>query len=249
MATKPPAPPAPIDPRDDAFLREVDEEYRRDEMQKFFGRYGRWIVLAVAVGLAALGGFLFWQAQQRKAAEALSERFTLALDKIDEADTTGALSEMEAIAADRNATYRALATMSKAGISVGAGDLDSAAKALGGIAADAKAPQPLRDVATLQRIRAQFDTTEPADVLKATAPFLEGDSPWFPIAAEMAGLAHLKAGAPDKAGALFLRLAGDRQAPESLRSRAEQMAASLGQDVTRLDAATTAASATADTKQ
>lgn len=218
-------------------MREVDDAYRQDEMQKFMSLYGRWIVLAVALLLAALGGFLFWQAEQKKAADALSERFTLALDKVDAADTTGASTEFDAIATEGNAAYRALAGLSKAGIAIGAGDLEAAAGALAAVGADGAVAQPLRDVATLQRIRAQFDSMEPAEVLKVTAPFLEGDSPWFPIAAEMAALAHLKAAEPDKAGPLFLRLAADRSAPESLRSRAEQMAASLGQDVTALDQA------------
>lgn len=227
-------------------MREVDDAYRQDEMQKFMSRYGRWIVLAVALALAALGAFLWWQAEQKKAADALSERFTLALDKVDAADTTAALAEFDAIAAEGNPAYRALAGLSKAGIAIGAGDLETAAGQLATVSADTSVAQPLRDVATLQRIRAQFDTVEPAEVLKVTAAFLEGDSPWFPIAAEMAALAHLKAGEPDKAGPLFLRLAGDRTAPESLRSRAEQMAASLGQDVTALALADSSRALSAD---
>ena len=42
---------------DEAFLREVDEEYRRDQAMQVFQRYGRWIIGAVVVALVALGGY------------------------------------------------------------------------------------------------------------------------------------------------------------------------------------------------
>ena len=71
-------------------------------------------------------------------------------------------------------------------------------------------------------------------MLKRTEPFLAGDSSWFPIAGELAAMAHLKAGAPEKAGPIFYRIAADERAPASLRARAEQMAATLGQDVTKI---------------
>jgi len=234
LASNPPAPPAPVDPRDDAFMREVDDAYRADETHKLIRRYGRWVVLGLAVGLAALGGFLFWQAEQAKKAEALSERFTLALDKIDAADSVGAMKEMTDIASTGNPTYRALARIAQAGIIASGGDVDAAAKQLQAVAADAEAPRVLRDSATLKELRLKYDTLEPAEILKRTAPFVDGDSAWFPVAAEMAALAHLKLGQPDKAGPLFLRIAMERSAPQSLRSRAEQMAAALGQDVSKI---------------
>jgi hypothetical protein len=99
---------------------------------------------------------------------------------------------------------------------------------------DAQAPQPLRDVAEIKLLRLQFDTLKPEEILKRTERFVTGDSPWFPVAGEMAALAHLKAGAPDKAGPLFYRIAADERTPQSSRARAEQMAAALGQDVTKI---------------
>ena len=53
LASTPPS--KPSDPRDDAFIREVDEAYREDEMKKFLVTWGRWILLAGCLtGLAFL---------------------------------------------------------------------------------------------------------------------------------------------------------------------------------------------------
>jgi hypothetical protein len=240
LATTPPTTPARTtgasDPRDDAFIREVDEAYREDELKKFVTTWGRWILLAVVIGLAALGGYYWWKADQQKRVEALSEQFTAALVKVESGGSTEALAELETIGKSNNASYRALAAMTKSGLALQGGEVDKATADLKRVVDDAQAPQPLRDVAEIKLLRLQFDTLKPDEILKRTAPFITGDSPWFPVAGEMAALAHLKAGAPDKAGPLFYRIAADERTPQATRARAEQMAAALGQDVTKIAA-------------
>lgn len=238
--TTPPTTPArktgSSDPRDDAFIREVDEAYREDELKKFVATWGRWILLAVVVGLAALGGWFWWTAEQQKRVEALSEQFSAALVKVESGGSTEALAELEKIGQSGNASYRALATMTKSGLALQGGELDKAVADLKRVVDDPQAAGPLRDVAEIKLLRLQFDTLTPADILKRTERFVAGDSPWFPVAGEMAALAHLKAGAPDKAGPLFYRIAADERTPQATRARAEQMAAALGQDVTKIAA-------------
>ena len=58
----------PINTTEDSFLREVDEELRRDQLTGFWKRYGRWIIAGIGLGLAALAGWLVWQDRQFKAA-------------------------------------------------------------------------------------------------------------------------------------------------------------------------------------
>lgn len=229
LATNP-----PIDPRDDAFLREVDEAFREDELKKFARKWGRWILLAIGLGLAALGGWFFWQHQQNRSVEAVSEQFSQALTKLDSGDSTAAVDVLAKVGDSGNPSYRSLAGITQAGIAMNGGDNAKAIAALKQVADDSRAAAPLRDAATMKLLRLEFDDLEPAEILKRTAPYVNGDSPWFPIAGEMAALAHLKAGDQKAAGALFYRLAADEMAPASLRARAEQMAAALGQDVTKI---------------
>lgn len=224
----------PVDPRDEAFLREVDEAYRKDELQRFFATWGRWIVLGLVVALAALGGWMWWKTDQAAKIEQASEQFSTALAQVEAGATTEAAASFTEIQKNGNPAYRSLAAMTEAGIAENGGDLEKAAKLLRGVRADTAAPQVLRDTALMKLLRVEFDKMPPAEILKETAPFLQGDSPWFATAGEVAAMAHLKAGDNEKAGGLFYRIAGDERAPASLRARAEQMAAALGQDVTKL---------------
>ena len=66
-----------VTPRDtdEAFLREVDEGVRRDQVASLWQRYGIVGVVAVVLLLAALGGFLWWRDAQAKAAGVAGEDF------------------------------------------------------------------------------------------------------------------------------------------------------------------------------
>lgn len=210
----------------------MDEAYRQDELTRFWKRYGRWIAVLAALLLLGFGGWLLWQGEQQKQREATAEAFAQALDKLEGGDSVAATEELAAIEG-RGGTHAVLATLMQAAIATQGGETDKAIGAYRAVGENARAPQPLRDVASFKALRLEFDNLAPADILARVQPWLEGDNPWGPAAAEMAALAHLKAGAPDEAGPLFLRVAADTRAPVSMRLRAEQMAASLGQDTTR----------------
>jgi hypothetical protein len=55
-------------------------------------------------------------------------------------------------------------------------------------------------------------------------------TPWFGSAAELTGMALIKQGQTARAGQLFAQIAHDKQAPDSLRGRAVQIASTLGVD-------------------
>ncbi|WP_448580084.1 tetratricopeptide repeat protein [Thermaurantiacus sp.] len=230
---KPPAN-IPVRPENDSFIREVDEEYRRSEMEKFAATWGRWILLAVGLGLALFGAYLYWQGQKAKSAESASEKLSMALDRIAENRTGEADAPLAEVAAEGSPGQRSLARMAQAGLAANRGEPEAAIAALRAVEADATAPEPLRELARIRLLRMEFDTLSPDEVIARSKPFIEGDSPWFPAVAEMVGVAHLKAGRNKDAAAVFLRLAGTAEAPESQRARAEQMAASLGEDTTAL---------------
>ena len=237
MATTPPtapaAPEAPADPRDEAFLREVDEAYRQDELARFWKRWGRWLVALVGIAVLALGAYLYWQAERARERDRAAEQFSEALDKLEGGDSVAAVEAFSALET-RGDTYARLATLMQAAVATQGGDRERALSAYRSVAADPRAPAPLRDVATFKALRLEFDTLAPAEAIRRLQPYLEGDQPWGAAAAELAALAHLKAGEPGKAAPLFLRAASDERAPASLRARTEQMAAALGEDTSRI---------------
>lgn len=231
----PPEPNVPSNPRDaaqhDVFMREVDDAVRQDQLEGFFSRYGKLVIGLVLLGLLAFGGWLYWDHRQTKAAEANAEAFVQAMDSLQANNPDEAKTKLQAIVAaggsDANVTS---ARLLLAGIAMQQNKKADALKMYREVSADAKAPQPMRDLATVRTVAADFDAMKPQDVVDRLKPLATPGNAWFGVAAEMVGMAYLKQGKDEQAGPLFAAIAKDETVESGLRSRARQLAAVLGVD-------------------
>lgn len=214
----------------DGFLREVDEALREDQLVGAFKRHGKTVGSVIAVGLLALGGYLFWDHSQKQAAGARSERMVLALESsaAGPSSAEASLKDFDALAKEGSDGSKAAAALEAAAIRQQLGKTDEAAKAYAAIASDSGAPQPYRDLATLRDVAMRFDTMQPQQVIDRLKPYAVPGNAWFGSAGELVGLAYLKQGKPDLAGPLFAAIAKDKSVPQSLRARATLIAGQLG---------------------
>ena len=215
---------------DDAFLREVDEEVRRDQLGSLWKRWGALIVILVIALLGSLGGWLWWQDQQQKAAGANGEALIQAIDKIGVGDNAGARPLLEELVKEGKGAYPALSRIMQAADQVAVGEDDKGAALLEQVIADQTAAAPLRDAARIKLALLRFDALPPADTIARLKPLAVPGNPWFGLAGEMTALAHVKAGAPEQAKPLLIAIVKDQALPASLRNRSAQLAMSLGVD-------------------
>jgi len=218
----------PVD--NEVFYREVDEELRKEQLSSTWNRYGRWIVLAVVLLLAAIGGFLYWQ-QQREAKRAQqAETLTALFEDVQRGQTKAAAPKLDELAREGSEGYRAAALLTKADIAVQQGNDAAALAAFQQVAEDEDLPEPYRELALIRRTAIEYDKLAPAAVIDRLRPLAVAGNPWFGSAGEMVALAHLKAGRPQEAARIFAALAKDENVPGSIRSRSVQMAGALGID-------------------
>jgi len=221
----------PTDPAE-AFVREVDENLRRDQMADMAKSYGKWIIAAVILFLAAVGGYLYWQHRQEAQAIAGSEEMSAALDKIASGDAKGAQAEMVPLSDSSSDVIRASAILGRAALALRQNDRKSAIDLYKQVADDSGLPQAYRDVATVRGTMTEYDSLKPDEVIARLAPLSQTGNPFFGSAGEMTGMALLAKGDRNGAGQMFAKIAADKQVPESIRSRAVQIAGSLGVDAT-----------------
>ena len=214
----------------EAFLREVDEELRRDQALALWRRWGRVAIVAVVLALAAFAAFLFWRHEQRVAAEKEGETLQQAYDFLGAGDTAAAAKPLTELAGSKRDGYRALAAFTQADILLVKNDYKGAAAKFGGIAGDASIAQPFRDLALIRQTTAEFDTLPPATVVQRLQGLTAPGNPWLGSAGELVAMAYLKQGRRDLAGQTFARIAQEEGAPRSVRQRAVQMAGVLGVD-------------------
>lgn len=213
----------------DVFLREVDDALRQDEVVGIFRRYGVPLLAAVAVGLLAFGGYLWWDQSRRAAVEESSEQLVMAIDRLEGGNVDTADKQLAPIA-EEGAGTAVPAKLLRAGIAMRQQRRDDAIKLYAEVAADEDAPKPFRDLALIREVAAGFDKMPPEKVVERLSPLAAPGNPWFGVAGELVGIAYLKQDKPELAGPLFAKIAKDKDTPESLKRRARQIAGLLGVD-------------------
>lgn len=212
------------------FLREVDEAVRHDELESFFTRYGKPLLVLVVVALVAFGGYLFWNHRQTQQHERDAETFVQALDSVRTGNLDDAKTKLQSVADEGSAGSAAAARLMLAGVAVEQNRKADALRLYGEVAADEKAPQPLRELATIRQVAANFDAMKPQEVVDRLKPYAAPGNPWFGVAGELVGMAYLKLDRKDQAAPLFAAIAKDEGVHPGLRSRSRQLAAVLGAD-------------------
>lgn len=218
-------------PNDEAFLREVDEELRREQIQTMWKRYGRLALGLILLGLAGFAAFLFWRAETQKKADERSEQFSAVIADIQAGRKTDAGKKVDALIADGGAGYRVVALFTKAALAADKGDIKGAASIYAGVAADDSVAQPFRDIALIRQTLIEYDQLKPQQVIDRLKPLANKDNGFFGTAGELTAMAMIQANRPAEAGRLLAAVAADPETPQTLRDRAGRLAASLGADV------------------
>jgi hypothetical protein len=216
----------------ESFVREVDENLRRDRMRDLAKSYGKWLIVAIVLFLAATGGYLYWQDRQEKQAVTDSETISAALDKIASGNAKGAQADLAPFSDSSNDVTRATALLGRASLALRQNDRKTASDLFKQVAADDGLPQAYRDLATVRGTMTDFDSLKPDEVIQRLSSLTQPGNPYFGTAGEMTAMAMLAKGDRNGAGQLFAKIAADKQVPGTIRSRAVQIAGSLGVDAT-----------------
>lgn len=214
----------------EAFLREVDEELRRDQALDFWRRYGRLLIGVIIGGLAAYAGVLYWQHQQEQQAGEQGRQFGDLFQTLGTSDDKKAAKPLADLAANGTPGYRASAKFVQADLALQKNDLKGAAAKFAEVAGDSSIAQPFRDLALIRQTTAEYDMLKPETVIARLSPLAVKGGPWFASAGEMVAVAHLRLKHTSQAGKLFGEIAADKTVPETARQRAVQMAGALGVD-------------------
>lgn len=217
---------------DEAFVREVDENLRRDQTEEWFKKNAPLIAGALLLFLAAVAGFLYWKDRQNKAAAADTETLVAAAEDSIGNRPKAADTKLAGIVDSSSEGVATQAKLLRAGNLITQGNRSAAIAIYDEVAKDSSIAQPFRDLATIRSVTAQFDALKPEEVVRRLADLAKPESPWFGSAGEVTAMALLKQGKKDEAGRLFAAIASNKDVPVTIRSRAVQIAGTLGVDAT-----------------
>lgn len=210
----------------DLLIQEVDEELRREQYHQLWKRYGNYVVAAVVAVIFVVAGYQGWQEWQGRQRQKEAAQFEAAQDLVTQGKGAESLEALAKLAADGHTGFATVASMRRAELLIGQGDVAGAATAYEQIA-NSSSPTLYRDLAVLKLALLTLDTGDPAKLESRVAPLSAISNPWHFSATEILALLAQKKGDAQHATELYKQLADDLQAPPGIRARAAEMLAVL----------------------
>jgi hypothetical protein len=214
----------------DTFVREVDENLRRDRLRDFFKENTGWLIGGVILFLALSGGLIWYQQHREQVAEQHVEQLAQLYKDIGVGKTAKVAPQLDDLAKSESKGVKATALFTRAAFAIEQNDQKLAIATYQKIADDSSLPGAYRNAALVRETALQFDQLQPQEVITRLAPLTKPGDPWFGSAGEMTALALIKQNKKSEAGQLFASLAKDKDVPQSIRERAIQISGSLGVD-------------------
>jgi hypothetical protein len=209
---------------DDSFIREVNDEIRREQAQLLWDRFGpALLALAVLVvlGTAAFVGYRYWDETR---ANRSGDAFSQALKLADDGKNDEALAALDQLENNGYGAYPLLARMRAATVQADKGDFKAAVAGFDEVAADSSIPNVIRDVARLRAALLLVDHGSYADVSGRVEALTNDTNPLRHSAREALGLAAWKEGKLADALKLFEQISSDEGAPRNARQRSNLLA-------------------------
>lgn len=196
---------------------EVNEDLKRDQMQKLWSRFGKYVILAVSIVVLGVGGrqgYTTWQDHQATAAA------TAYHDALGASDLKTALMvELDQLSPG----YAMLAKFRIAAAEALAEDYAAAEESYLALSTDPSVKQLYQQAALLLSVM-NAPLNRSADKLATRLAVLEGQAgPWQAMALEQAAGLALRSGDRKTAIAKYTTLAGLSDIPPGVRQRASQM--------------------------
>jgi hypothetical protein len=207
-------------------FREIDEELRRENLLKLWSRYGKYVIVAAVLALAIAGAVAAWRSHQASERRAQSGRYSAALALVREGKNADA-ARLFAGLSQESGGYGLLASFEEAELLAKSGDRKGAVAAYDRLAASSGIDREFRDLAVLLSVMHGLPDDDPKVAIERLQRLTENGNPWRASALELTAGAKLKAS--DRNGALdiYKTLADDPSAPQRLRARAAELAATL----------------------
>jgi hypothetical protein len=205
---------------------EVDEEVRREQLQKLWEKYSIFIIAAALLVIAAVGGWRGYQYfEEKKAAEA-GDAFNKAVELSEQGKHSEAETAFTDLAAKAPAGYRMLARF-RAAAEAATREPQAGAKMFDELAADASIGAEQQALARIRAAGLLVDSASYADMLRRLEPDAAAGQTFRHSARELLALSAFRANDSTATRQWLDQLELDAETPPSMRSRAEALQALL----------------------
>ncbi len=232
----------------DHFMREVQDEMRKERLTRIWDRYGIFIIAAAVLLILGVSGYKFAEYRSHSTRQAAGIEFESAARLAAQGKAQEAHQAFETMIKNAPPGYGALARLRNAGAYAAEGKRDEAVAAYDAVSKDSAADPLLRDYATLQAAMLRLDVADWTEMQNRLKDLINDNNAWRAPARELLGLAAMKAGNQDEARKVFEQILADTSVPPSTAERARILMTILTEAALAKSASGTDASASTGAK-
>lgn len=213
----------------EAFIREVSEEVKNDNLKQMWEKYGIYIILLVVLsilGAVSYEGFKSWQ---KKRSETWSDTYAYALNLENQGKYDESLEVLEKMEQTGGNIYSNIAKLQTTNILFEQGKIDDAVDILEEIVADKSINKKLRDVSAIKLASYKLDSGSYEEIETLLKPLIEENGSWTNIAKEMMAMAAIREGNIEAGRTLYGELLNTPNLPEALKMRVQDMLSVLNE--------------------
>jgi len=208
----------------DAFIREIQEEVRRDKLTKLWNQYGTLLIGGLAAFVLLVGGWQWYSAYTLDLTQKAGGRFEEAISLLDDDKAEkkkDGVALLENLTKDAPKTYALLAKLRLAANHRTSGEEDKALPLYQAVVDNTSADPMLRSFAKLQIAAMKVDTGTWTDTQNRLNDLAKESGPWRFTARELLGVAAFKHKKWKQAREAYSSLLTEASAPAAMKQRAQ----------------------------
>lgn len=210
----------------DAFIQEVDEDVKNDNLKALWNRYGLLIVAIVAIAVTAAVSFdkiREWRAVQNQR----NTESYMAASQLNKENPEQTLAALQQISQNNQGIFSDFARLQIANILLEQEKTEEGLAALENILQDNQVNSEVKNVALVKLATYRLDTMDREQFENLLKPLLEGESSWKPMAQDLLAMSAIKSGDIETAKTIYEQVLKVKDLPESFRIKVQDMLSSI----------------------
>lgn len=210
----------------DAFINEVDEDVKNDNLKVLWNRYGVLVVAFVVIAVSLTVSFdriKSWKTMQNQ--RKTTEYMTAA--QLNQNDPEATIAALQAVSRKDKGIFSDFARLQIANVLLSQDKVDEALAALENIAGDAQVNTEIKHIALVKLATFKLDTMDRQSFEQLLQPITSGNSSWQPVAQDLLALSAIKNGDIQTARSIYENILKMEDLPENFKVKVQDMLSSI----------------------
>ena len=209
----------------DAFIQEIDEDVKNDNLKQLWEKYGVLIVLFVVLAVSATVSFekfKSWRAAQNQAA---TETYMSAVQLKENPEET--LAALQQINQSSQGIFSDFAKLQIANVLFNQNKNDEAKATLQSLIDDQQVNAEVKNIALIKLATYMVDELPKAEFEAMLKPILDANNSWTPLAQDLLAMSAIKEGDVDTARTIYENILKIKDLPDNFKTKIQDMLTSL----------------------